>query len=236
MGKIIVIDGLDGSGKHTQATLLYEYLKEKNIKCKIIDFPKYGSRTGGIVKEYLNGDIYVGDSFDDKFKTALLYSFDRMYNMYFVRDENNKSIMDYYNEGYVIVCDRYTSSNYLYMTHDMRINEIKKFICSIEYVEYSNMKLPRPDISIFLSVPPEKSMELINIRGNEKDIHENLITLRKTWGSLAMYEHICHETDNMICNNTHFVECVNEDGELYSIEHITEIVKKLVNDQIIKNI
>ena len=168
MGKLIVIDGLDGSGKHTQAVLLCDYLKENNIKCKLIDFPKYESRTGEIVKEYLKGEIYLEDSYNNKLKTAMLYSYDRLYNMCFVRDGNGKSIMDYYNEDYIIICDRYTSSNYLYMTHNMSWDQFIRFIDTMEFTEYKSMKLPEPDLSIFLELQPEKSIQLINKRGNEK--------------------------------------------------------------------
>ena len=241
MGKLIVIDGLDGSGKHTQATLLYEYLKENNINCKLIDFPRYESRTGEIVKEYLHGEIHVGDSYDDKFKTALLYSFDRMYNMCFMRDEKGKSIIDYYNEGYVIVCDRYTSSNYLYMTNDMNSVEYIKFIHRMEKLEYMQMGLPEPNLSIFLELTPEKSIELINRRGNEKDNHENITVLTKAYKALQRIKKFYNDRNVLPRNfksrhEMQFINCMNEEGELYSIDHITEIVKKLVNDQIIKNI
>lgn len=230
MGKIIVIDGLDGTGKQTQSELLFKYIKDKNEKVKLIAFPRYNSSTGLIIKEYLSGKINSNDGigFNDRIRTGLLYSYDRMYNMYFIRDEKGNSIMDYYNNGYTIICDRYTSSNYLFMTCGMDMSQFSEFINTIEKIEYMHMGLPEPDMTIFLEMPPEKSLELIEKRGEEKDLHENLEILNKAYNSLQLYKSFLMEKSADTMKKTYFINCMDEFMKLYSKEDISEMVKNLL--------
>lgn len=223
MGKIIVIDGLDGSGKHTQSEILLETLTNEGYKCKLVAFPKYESITGNIVTEYLSGKFNLDDSFDSKMRTSMLYSYDRMYNMYFNLDENNKSLMDYYNEDYIIICDRYVSSNYLFMTHMMGDFDFTKYIWRMEKLEYDCMGLPKPDMTIFLEIPPTKSLELVEKRGNKKDIHETEEVLNKAYYSMQRYKQYCCDKDYK--GKVQFINCMKNEIEMYSIEDISEMIK-----------
>ncbi len=149
---------------------------------------------------------------------------DRMFNMFLRLDEQNKSIMDYYNEGYCIICDRYTSSNYLYMTHGLLYNEFVDFINELEDIEYNHMGLPKPDLSIFFELTPEKSLELINKRGLEKDNHETNEILTKAYESLQRYKQFT-KTEESLNNTVHFINCLNSQNDLYSIEDIFREVR-----------
>jgi len=224
-GKLIAIDGLDGSGKQTQSEILLSHLKEKGLKCKLISFPNYVSLTGEIVTAYLHGKYKLKDDFYSKVRTGMLYSYDRMFNMYFKTDDQGKTIMDYYNEGYIIICDRYTSSNYLFMTHEMDKFEFKEYIGYMEELEYVFMGLPEPDVSLFLEIPPYKSLELIEKRGNKKDNHETEEVLNKAYNSLQVYKKYCIERNEYYSRKSYFIDCMKNEIEMYSIEDISEMIK-----------
>ena len=207
-GMLIVIDGLDGSGKNTQAEMLYNFFKE-NITDKVIkiSFPDYDYHTGKVVREMLTGKFNIGVNelpFDKSIKKSLFYSFDRMIAMYRKLPEyDNKTIAElYYKEGYVIICDRYTTSNFIHMGVDIQRFDLVSFISQLEGLEYSTMGIIRPDIVIALTLNPETSMKLIDKRGNEKDDHENLNHLKKAYDTMNhILKYIKTDWYNIDCND-----------------------------------
>ena len=207
-GMLIVIDGLDGSGKNTQAEMLYNFFKE-NITDKVIkiSFPDYDYHTGKVVREMLTGKFNIGVNewpFDKSIKKSLFYSFDRMIAMYRKLPEyDNKTIAElYYKEGYVIICDRYTTSNFIHMGVDIQRFDLVSFINQLEGLEYSTMGIIRPDIVIALTLNPETSMKLIDERGNEKDDHENLNHLKKAYDVMNhILKYIKTDWYNIDCND-----------------------------------
>ena len=207
-GMLIVIDGLDGSGKNTQAEMLYNFFKE-NITDKVIkiSFPDYDYHTGKVVREMLTGKFNIGVNewpFDKSIKKSLFYSFDRMVAMYRKMPEyDNKTLAElYYKEGYVIICDRYTTSNFIHMGVNIRRFDLPSFISQLEGLEYSTMGIIRPDIVIALTLNPETSMKLIDKRGNEKDDHENLNHLKKAYNTMNhILKYIKTDWYNIDCND-----------------------------------
>lgn len=207
-GMLIVIDGLDGSGKNTQAEMLYNFFKE-NITDKVIkiSFPDYDYHTGKVVREMLTGKFNIGVNewpFDKSIKKSLFYSFDRMVAMYRKMPEyDNKTLAElYYKEGYVIICDRYTTSNFIHMGVDIQRFDLVSFINQLEELEYSTMGIIRPDMVITLSLKPEISMKLIDKRGNEKDDHENLNHLKKAYDTMNyILKYIKTYWYNIDCND-----------------------------------
>ena len=207
-GMLIVIDGLDGSGKNTQAEMLYNFFKE-NITDKVIkiSFPDYDFHTGKVVREMLTGKFNIGVNewpFDKSIKKSLFYSFDRMVAMYRKMPEyDNKTLAElYYKEGYVIICDRYTTSNFIHMGVNIRRFDLPSFISQLEGLEYSTMGIIRPDIVIALTLNPETSMKLIDKRGNEKDDHENLNHLKKAYNTMNhILKYIKTDWYNIDCND-----------------------------------
>ena len=207
-GMLIVIDGLDGSGKNTQAEMLYNFFKE-NITDKVIkiSFPDYDYHTGKVVREMLTGKFNIGVNewpFDKSIKKSLFYSFDRMVAMYRKMPEyDNKTLAElYYKEGYVIICDRYTTSNFIHMGVNIRRFDLPSFISQLEGLEYSTMGIIRPDIVIALTLNPETSMKLIDERGNEKDDHENLNHLKKAYNTMNhILKYIKTDWYNIDCND-----------------------------------
>lgn len=176
-GFVIVIEGTDGSGKNTQANLIQKALDEKGVKNSLYSFPNYETIQGSLVKRYLNGEFEnqgnINDDKDAIYRTAMLYSNDRMVSC-MEKDEEGKSIIDRYNEGEVIIFDRYTQSNFIHQGSKFNNKEdLCTFMDTMENIEYDIMGLPIPDMIFYLKVPVELSIQNIKKRGNEVDIHEN---------------------------------------------------------------
>ena len=148
-GKLIVIDGNDASGKHTQALLLKKNLENSGRSAVVMDFPRYDSFFGGMVGEYLNGDY--GSLTDVNPKLAsLLYALDRF-------DEKER-ILGWLREGKYVILDRYVESNIAYqsakLSGDKKREELISWIKELEYVRFG---MPKPNIVFYLHVNPEIS-------------------------------------------------------------------------------
>lgn len=169
-GKLIVIDGADGSGKTTQVKLLVDDLKKNGCNVKTMDFPCYESFFGKMVADYLNGNL--GDLKDvDPKLAALLYALDRA--------DQKEKICQWLNEGAIVVLDRYVESNLAYSSAKVEAGESDSIINWIQKLEYEKFKLPKSDLVVFLNVPRDVSKRLIEnreekgyLKGSKDDIHE----------------------------------------------------------------
>ena len=169
-GKIIVIEGTDCSGKETQSKLLEQRLNEEGKKCKRFSFPNYDSATGKIVGGCYLGKPEISESFFtegainvDPHVACLYYAADRKYH--------SPEIEKYLKKGYYVILDRYTSSNQAHQGSKIQdADERFDMFQWIDKLEYWLLKLPKPDITIFLHVPYEKTLEL---RKNRKFIDEH---------------------------------------------------------------
>lgn len=171
-GKLIVIEGVDASGKETQTALLYEALKERGIKVRRITFPDYESPSSALVKMYLGGDFGTDPGSVNPYAASLMYALDR-YASYKTKWGG------WLEEGGWIVADRYVTSNVIYQAAKLGAPEEKRdFILWLEDIEYGKLGLPRPDRVLFLNMEPEAAAALMAARpnkitsGSEKDIHE----------------------------------------------------------------
>ena len=159
-GKIIVIEGADASGKHTQSKLLVERLEKNGNEVEFFSFPRYETFFGKLVKKYLLGEF--GSLKEVKPELAsLLYSLDRFDAM----PQIEKSV----GNGKIVVCDRYTASNIAHQAAKFQGEKRRQFI---EWIESVESRLPSPDLTIFLDLPVEVSAKLMQSRQREKDIHE----------------------------------------------------------------
>lgn len=169
MGKLIVIEGLDGSGKSTQLDLLYKNLTERGIDCKSVSFPDYEHPSSTLVKMYLAGEF--GSKPDDvnAFAASAFYAVDR-YASY------KKYWGEYYENGGVIIAGRYVTSNAVHQNSKLKEEKWDSFLDWLYDFEYNKMGIPAPDKVIFLDMPIEVSQKLMTGRykGDEdkKDIHE----------------------------------------------------------------
>lgn len=170
MGKLIVIEGLDGCGKSTQLELLPKALKEKNIDCKSVSFPDYSSDSSALVKMYLAGRF--GDKPGDvnAYAASVFYSVDRYASYKEVWGE-------FYGAGGTVVSGRYTTSNAIHQTSKLPREQWESFLNWLYDFEYNKIGIPKPDKVIFLDMPVEVSQKLLSNRyeGDEekKDIHES---------------------------------------------------------------
>lgn len=219
MGKIIVIEGTDSSGKETQTKLLYERIKKINEKTIKISFPNYDSPACEPVKMYLAGSFGTDAVKVNPYPVSTMYAIDR-YASY--KQDWGKS----YEEGYIIVTDRYVTSNMIHQASKIQSEEEKEeYLKWLIDLEYKKNQIPEPDIVIFLKMPIDKAKELMENRNNKidgsmkKDIHEiNEDYLKKSYKNA---------TEISQKFNWYEVECV-ENNRIKSIEEINdEIFKKI---------
>ena len=162
---LIVLEGIDASGKKTQAELLVKRLRQRGKKAVLIDFPSYNTIFGKLITKYLKGEFGQREKVSRQF-ASLLYALDRY--------SRKKEIEDYLRKGFIVVLDRYTQANLAYQTVGLKENQRRKLIKWIEDVEEG---LPQADVIVFLDVPPGQSSNLLGkrkskIKGVRKDIHE----------------------------------------------------------------
>lgn len=181
-GKIIVIDGLDGSGKSTQLELVAEYLQSRDVMCRAVSFPNYNSHTGALVKDYLNGVIPC-EGINGAYTASTLYAIDRYVS--YVTDWK-----EFYNRGGIILCGRYTTSNAIYQLTKLPQDEQEKFLDWLFDYEFNKLGLPAPDLVLYLDMPIEVSQRLLSERylGDErkKDIHERDVRFLQACRSNAL--------------------------------------------------
>lgn len=160
IGKLIVIEGTDGSGKQTQSNLLYENLSNLGYKVKKITFPNYESNACYPVKMYLNGEFGSNDDVN-VFASSTFYAVDRYASFKTTWEK-------LYNEGYIIIADRYTISNIIHQGN--RITDEKKFMEYNKWIidlEWNKFNLPTPDLIILLDMPYTYSNLLMKNRKNK---------------------------------------------------------------------
>lgn len=171
MSLLIAIEGVDASGKQTHTSLLSDHLAARGVEARRLDFPVYDSDSSAGVRMYLNGEL--GSRADDisAYAASTLFAADRFLS--FKKDWHKD-----YEEGRVILCDRYVGSNMIHQACKTEGAEREKFLGWLADLEYGIYGLPKPDITIFLDMPPEFSREIIKTRNNKindsekKDIHE----------------------------------------------------------------
>ncbi|MBQ7902761.1 MAG: thymidylate kinase [Oscillospiraceae bacterium] len=169
MGKLIVIEGLDGSGKGTQAKILFDTLEKQGRKVKKISFPVYDSDSSALVRMYLAGQFGSKPGDVNAYAASSFYAVDRFAS--FKADWEKL-----YNDDYVIIADRYTTSNGVHQCSKLDESLWEEFMDWLYDFEYNKMGIPAPDCVIYLDMSPAVSQKLLSGRyaGDEskKDIHE----------------------------------------------------------------
>ncbi len=210
MGKLIAIDGVDASGKQTQTTLLLSRLEKEGRGVKMVSFPAYDKPSSILVKMYLNGEFGENPSDVNAYATSTLFAADRFatYRTDWGTD---------YNRGTLI-------------HQASKINdtdEKEKFLMWLDDLEYGIYNLPRPDVTIFLDMPPEYGAELMSGRLNKsngddkKDIHESDFSyLEKS------YENAMFVAKKF---NWKRISCI-KDGQIRSVDEIHEDIYSIVRE------
>lgn len=221
MGKLIAIDGVDASGKQTQTTLLLSRLEKEGRGVKMVSFPAYDKPSSILVKMYLNGEFGENPSDVNAYATSTLFAADRFatYRTDWGTD---------YNGGTIILADRYVSSNLIHQASKINdTDEKEKFLMWLDDLEYGIYNLPRPDVTIFLDMPPEYGAELMSGRLNKsngddkKDIHESDFSyLEKS------YENAMFVAKKF---NWKRISCI-KDGQIRSVNEIHEDIYSIVRE------
>lgn len=184
MGKLIIIEGLDGCGKSTQTALLEKYFQNENINYKKIKLPDYESKSSTLVKMYLGGEFSRNADDVNAYAAGAFYAVDRFasYKLDWGSD---------YEAGTLILADRYATSNSIYQME--KIDEAKwdEYLDWSADFEYNKIGIPKPDLVIFLDMPVEVSQKLMTSRYNgdegKKDVHEANVEFLNNCRKSALY-------------------------------------------------
>ncbi len=208
-GKLIVIEGLDGSGKATQAQKLFEKLKEQGKQIIKVSFPDYNSNSSALVKMYLNGEFGSDPNQVNPYAASSFYAIDRFASY-------TKNWKNFYLDGGTVIADRYTTSNAIHQCAKLPKEQWKDFINWLFHYEYELLGIPKPYRTLYLRVDPEVSQKLMTKRyqGNEerKDIHESDLEYLRRSREAADY---CAKELGWT-----LIECV-QNGDMRSIEDIS---------------
>jgi len=214
-GKLIVIDGTDGSGKTTQAKLLVKRLKKEGYKVKMADFPQYGKKSAALVEEYLNGKYGEAESVGP-YRASIFYAADR----YAAGFRMKKWIAD----GNIVVTNRYVTAS---MGHQGgKIKDAKKrsrFFKWLYDLEFGIFEIPKPDMNLIIHVDAAVAQKLVDNKGKRgyisrgnKDIHE------KDLSHLRSAEKVYLEIARTFPGFS-LVECT-KDGKIMGVDEIGEMV------------
>ena len=151
-GKLIALEGIDGSGKNTQVRLLHHELTSRGYSVYATGFPQYESWFGKMVGQFLNGELGPLDKVDPHF-SALLYAGDRF--------EAKSRIVTSLDRGAIVLADRYVASNLAHQTARVPAEKRAGFLSWIEHLEYGIYDLPREDLVLYLRVPPQEAQSLV---------------------------------------------------------------------------
>lgn len=218
---LIVIEGLDGSGKGTQTALLCDRIAQNGYRMRQISFPNYEDSSAALVKSYLAGEFGSSPDAVNAYAASSFYAVDRYaaYKKYWSGD---------YSDGVNIIADRYSTSNAVYQMTKLAEDKWDEYLNWLENYEYNLLELPRPNEVIYLDMPPEVSQRLMSERyaGDEskKDIHEENLAFQAACRRSALYA-----ADKL---GWHIVNC-STDGRPRSIESIADEVWGLVSSHLI---
>ena len=216
MGKLIVLEGTDGSGKSTQFRLMAQRLEQENRAFRKLVFPRYDKESSALIRMYLAGEFGSKPSDVNAYAASAFFSVDR-YASY------KQDWGQWYEDGGLILSDRYTTSNAVHQASKEAPEDRKRFLEWLYHFEYDCLGLPRPDLTIYLDVPTAFTEKLMRGReaatGTHADIHEKDLAYLAT----------CRETGRAAAEfyGWTVIHCV-KDGAMRSIEDIHEEIYRHV--------
>lgn len=181
---LMVLEGLDGSGKGTQARLLEQALSKRPGGVRRITFPDYSSPSSSLVKMYLDGEFGGHPEDVNAYAASTFYAVDRFAS--FRKDWKTE-----YDAGRPILADRYATSNFIYQMAKLPREEWEEYLLWAEDLEYVKLGIPRPDLVVYLDMPVKISQKLLLRRyhgdGERKDIHESHYSFLEKCGACARF-------------------------------------------------
>ena len=208
-GKLIVFEGTDGSGKATQAKLLCETLAQRGIAYREIDFPRYGNPFAEPANLYLHGALGNRPGDVNAYAASVLYAVDRFASY-------KEDWGGFYEEGGIVVANRYTTSNAVHQAVKCTPEDRGDFLRWLDDFEHNKMGLPRPDLVLYLDMPPAQAVQLL--RSREASTHTSADIHELDTGYLAACRDCALLAAQLL--NLKVVPCVDSQGSLRSIEEI----------------
>jgi len=216
MGKLIVIEGTDGSGKSTQFRLMAERLERENHPFRRLVFPRYSEESSALIRMYLGGAFGTNPSDVNAYAASAFYAVDR-YASY------KQDWGQWYEQGGLVLSDRYTTSNAVHQASKEQGQQRDVFLKWLYEFEYDRLALPQPDLVIYLDVPTDFTEKLLRHRESDThtkaDIHEQdtayLATCRESGRAAAQFY------------GWTVIQCV-KDGQMRTIEDIHEEIYRHV--------
>ncbi len=222
MGKLVVIEGSDGSGKATQTKLLFEYLEGQGRKVRMVSYPDYDSPSSSLVKMYLGSEFGHNPYDVNAYVTSAFFAVDRFASYL----KNWKRFYES-SEDAIIICDRYVTSNMLHQTSKLESLAEKEAFLDWEYdFEFVKGGLPVPDLVFFLDVLPNTAFRLMKDRENKitheskKDIHE------------SNKDFLVKSYENSILVGKKYgwrnIQCCDSEGNMESVEVIHRRIREAI--------
>ncbi len=221
MGRMIVIEGLDGSGKSTQIELLKKYFQQAGCSYKQIKLPDYEDPSSTLVRMYLGGAFGKKPEDVGAFAASAFFAVDRFasFKQHWQAD---------YDGGRLILADRYTTSNAYHQLEKMPKDKWDEYLSWLEDFEYVKLGIPKPDFVVYLDMPIDVSQKLMSLRsektGEQKDVHEADVEYLYRCREAAMYA-----AEKM---GWTVITCA-ENGEPYSIAKIHEMIVEALPQEFI---
>lgn len=219
-GKLIVLEGLDGSGKTTQMTQLETYLLQSGKEIRKIKLPDYEDPSSSLVRMYLGGEFGKNPEDVNAYVASAFYAVDRAANYL-------RKWKDDYVSGKIILADRYATSNAYHQLQKLPENEWDSYLSWLEDFEYEKLRIPRPDCVIYLDMPIDVSQKLMMRRyegdAQKKDIHEANVSYLRSCRTAALYA-----AEKL---HWHVISCAQGEEPL-PIEVIAEKIREAVSQEI----
>ena len=209
-GKLIIIEGLDGSGKSTQIEILRKRAQQAGKQVRQVKFPNYAEDSSALVRAYLAGEL--GSLHEiNAYAASVLYSVDRYATF-------RRHMKEDYDNGCIFLLDRYTTANMYHQATKLPKEEWDSFLDWLEDLEYGKMGLPKPDLVLYLDMKPQTAKKLMENRyhGDEskKDLHEADFSYLLSCRVSALYA--------AEKRGWQVVSCVDEQGQVRSVEEIQQ--------------
>ncbi|MGN0531897.1 MAG: dTMP kinase [Eubacterium sp.] len=218
MSKLIIMEGLDGSGKSTQTRLLEEYFASNGVEYKKIKLPDYDSPSSTLVKMYLGGEFGTNADDVNAYAAGAFYAVDRFASFKLGWKKE-------YDNGTLILADRYATSNSIYQMEKIDESQWDEYLDWSADFEYNKIGIPKPDMVIYLDMPVEISQRLMTSRYNgdegKKDVHEANVDFLNKCRKSALYA---------AKKQGWYVVACSDGTEPYSIEHIHNEVVRIVKE------
>ncbi len=217
MGKLIVIEGTDGSGKSTQFRMMSEHLHQNNVAFKHLVFPRYNEESSALIRMYLGGNFGSKPSDVNSYAASSFYAVDR-YASY------KMDWGQWYEDGGLVLSDRYTTSNAVHQAAKELPENREAYLHWLYDFEYAKLGLPKPDLVIYLDVPTDFTEKLLRHReqdtNTKADIHDQDMA----------YLAVCRETGRTAANyyGWTIINCVHN-GAMRSPEDIHQEIYRYVS-------